>query len=345
MSVLALVKYFIPSILFFAFVLLSGLGYYWLILPVLLGANLFNAAWGEFTSCEIKQESINFYGNKAVTTLKRVSAVCLLCMLVWTLWFVDRQQYAYSHLVLFGICTGCLTGCFIVTLAHDLLHSRQKTDQYLSALLLTGACIPHLAADHVFGHHRNIGLKEDVNTAKVNQDFYSYFVVLALDRLYQSYFRQFNLPRHIRKKIFRLNIKMLTLFFGALLLIGLLAANPASTLLFFLIQGFVAYILYELINYIQHYGLTRNRASEPITLHLSWNCYYKYTNYILHFLPLHSVHHLPHHHRKLGDSDLKDGPRMPYLYFAMVFMALVPPLWFSKMNGLAQQVKTKAYVA
>lgn len=108
-------------------------------------------------------------------------------------------------------------------------------------------------------------------------------------------------------------------------------------MIFFIAQGLIAYFLYELINYVQHYGLSRSHAGQQISMHSSWNCYYKYTNYILYMLPLHSLHHLPTASRKLTGIDLKSGPKLPYLYFVMVFMALIPSLWFRKMNTLALQ--------
>lgn len=113
------------------------------------------------------------------------------------------------------------------------------------------------------------------------------------------------------------------------------AAYPAQVSIFFMVQGLISYILYELINYIQHYGLLRKDRNAPITQDLAWNCYYKYTNYILFLLPLHSLHHLTHRENKI--KELLNGPRMPYLYFLMILMALIPPLWFNKMNKLLKQ--------
>lgn len=334
-------KYFIPTILSVIFIVLSELGRFYLIFPVLLAANFANILWGEFTAAEIRKELKLFYSNRTVILVKRISAVCLLSMLAWSISFIDRTNPTWTYMIVFALCTGCLTGCFIVTLAHDLLHSSHKTDIILSSIMLSASCIPHMAADHVCGHHRQVGLKNDANTSKVNQDFYSYFAILSFHRFKNSFFTQFGLPSYFRKKILRLNIKMLVLFTSMLIMIYFFTSNPALTLSFFVIQGFVAYFLYELINYIQHYGLSRVDEDQKITMNLSWNCYYKYTNYILHLLPLHSLHHLPANSRKLKDESLKDGPRMPYLYFVMVLMALVPPLWFYKMNKLASEVNAR----
>lgn len=329
-------KYFFPVFISGAFVMVSELGYYYLILAVLLIANILNYTWGELSNREVLDEIKTFYGRRGAK-IKRISAVALLCFIFWALWFTDKSGFSFANLILFGFCTGCLSGCFIVTLAHDMLHGKTFTGKVLSSLLLISVNTPHLAADHIFGHHRLIGLKEDTNTAPLNQNFYVYFFRLSWSRLEHSFFTQFQLPSYVRKKILKSSLTMLAISLTAWALIIILARHPAATLFFFIFQGFIAYFLYELINYIQHYGLKRKSGSDDITQNLSWNCYYKYTNYILYLLPLHSLHHLPQKSRKINLTAMKAGPRMPYLYFVMVGMALIPKIWFWKMNPLAIQ--------
>ncbi len=323
-------RHLIPSILSLAFVWLSTFFQYYFIYFLLFAANIFNVIWGEFSNEEIRKELKFFYQSSKGSFIKIINAIVLAGMVFWGLYFVDTRSV---HLIGFSITTGILTGCFIVTLAHDLLHSRNKAETVLSVLLLVTCGIPHFAADHLCGHHRNIGLQKDATTARLNESFYLYFFKITWSRLKNSFFTQFGLPMQIRKKIFRINMGMLALSIAAWLMIWFLAENPVPVLCYFIIQGSVSYLLYELINYIQHYGLVRRNSEDAITLYQSWNCYYKYTNYILFLLPLHSLHHLPKGNRKI--QNLKAGPKMPYLYFLMIALALVPPLWFRKMNALA----------
>ncbi len=323
-------KYAIPMLLCACFIFLSAQGYYYLIFIVLFLANILNVVWGEFSNIEIKQELSKFYGSAIACGIKRCSAFLLILFLVWGIYFASTNGFSYGQIIGFGICFGLLAGCFSVTLSHELLHSTKITDKILSTGLLLGTNIPHLAIDHVYGHHRVIGLKEDVTSAKLNQSFYHYFWSISIARFNEVFFRRFALPGYAKKRIAKL-----ALFMGLLQLsvwaIILLQPQGKHAFLFFIIQGFVAYLLYELINYIQHYGLVRAHKNEPIGQQHSWNCYHKYSNYILYFLPLHSLHHLSKPDRKQAVEDLKAGPKMPYLYFAMISLALVPPLWFKKM--------------
>lgn len=117
-----------------------------------------------------------------------------------------------------------------------------------------------------------------------------------------------------------------------LIAIFLLAQNPGRTLGFFLAQSLLAYLMYEVSNYLQHYGLRReknNNRYERVNLDHSWNSYYKYTSYISFFLPIHSVHHV-----QVGvteESKVK-GPRLPLVYFQMMALTFIPPLFFRLMD-------------
>lgn len=337
-----LIKYCIPVIISIIFICLILWELYYLILVILLVLNVFNVIWGRYNTLEVKAELKYFYHSPTIIFIKRLSALVFVCMLAIQLYALNRigvyQQAA--HYVFFTFCAGILTGCFVVTLAHDLLHSKYKFDRYLSSILLLISGIPHLAVDHVFGHHRNVGLSHDASTAKVNQNFYHYFFKIMIYRISQSYKHQYALPSYARKKIFNISILMTLAWALLLVIIFWLSSHGWMSIGFFMGQGFIAYVLYELINYIQHYGLGRKDASEPITQALSWNCYYKYTNYFLFLLPLHSLHHLPLAGRKVKDEEYCKAPTMPYLYFIMILMAMLPPIFFKKMNPLVRKFKS-----
>ncbi len=330
-------KYFIPIIIASSYVVLTEWGYFYLIFPLLFFANGLNLLWGEFKPREIKNELHRFYGTATGWFIKRCSAVLLAGYIIWSFSFVIRHDLSNWYIIGFATVSGILTGCFNITLAHDLLHSNNKTDKFLSATLLLLANIPHLAIDHVYGHHRTIGLKDDATTAKVNQGFYNYFFKTAFSRVYQVYFTGFQLPGFARKRILKYGIVMLMLQLVVWAIILWALPKGPQVFLLFVVQGGMSYFLYELINYIQHYGLCRKYADAPVTQQHSWNCYYKYTNYILYMLPLHSLHHLHKTDRKKMADSLTSGPRMPYLYFVMITLALIPPLWFKKMNPWLQQ--------
>ncbi|MBA3681405.1 MAG: fatty acid desaturase, partial [Bacteroidetes bacterium] len=197
-----MIRYCIPLFISVTYVLLGQFYYFYLILPLLLLANLLNAYWGEFEIHDLKKELHKFYGTKAVRLIKRFSALCFILMIIWSIYIIDARNFSMPFFFLFALCTGCLTGCFVVTLAHDMLHSKYSFDKFLSSGLLIAASIPHLTGDHIFGHHRNIGLLKDTTTARVNQNFYTYFFKLSFTQIRRSFFiRHENIPQFMRKKI------------------------------------------------------------------------------------------------------------------------------------------------
>lgn len=325
-------RFFIPTLLATILVLLSTFSQFYYIFIFLLVGNVFNWIWGEFSQKELAATLTYFYRTQNALIVKSINAILLLFFIVWGIYYVDSTSITVLRLMGFSLTVGLFTGCFVVTLGHDLIHSKSKLLKFLSILLFTASGIPHFATEHLCGHHREIGLKQDPSTAKLNQNFYNFFVKVVYKNFKHNYITPYRFPNYFRKKIITINFSMLAILLLIWLIIFLVSSKPQQTLAFFILQGAFSYFLYEMINYIQHYGLTRNTENERIGVHLSWNSYYKYTNYILFLLPLHSLHHLPKSKKKI--IDLKSGPRMPYLYFVMILLAMVPTLWFHKMNHL-----------
>jgi alkane 1-monooxygenase len=87
----------------------------------------------------------------------------------------------------------------------------------------------------------------------------------------------------------------------------------------------------EIINYIEHYGLARQRAADgryERTTHLhSWNSDYSLSNLMLFQLQRHSDHHAFPKRRYAILRHQPEAPQLPGGYSAMFVLALCPPLW------------------
>jgi alkane 1-monooxygenase len=95
------------------------------------------------------------------------------------------------------------------------------------------------------------------------------------------------------------------------------------------------------VNYIEHYGLARQKISahryEDAQPQHSWNSNHLLGRLLLFELSRHSDHHyLPHKPYPLLDHH-EESPQMPTGYPGMMLLALVPPLWFRVMNPRAQR--------
>ena len=117
---------------------------------------------------------------------------------------------------------------------------------------------------------------------------------------------------------------------------------------FFFTQSFFAFTLLELVNYIEHYGIVRNQSVEGKyervnPLH-SWNASHLVSNFFLFQLQRHSDHHANAIKRYQVLNHYDDSPQLPFGYPTMILIALLPPLWFAKMNPLLQEWKEKVYL-
>jgi len=116
----------------------------------------------------------------------------------------------------------------------------------------------------------------------------------------------------------------------------------------FLLQAMVAVWQLELVNYIEHYGLTRRHLGDGRYEHVlprhSWNATQRASNWLLINLQRHSDHHTkPDRRFPLLQSHLEDAPQLPWGYPVMTALAMVPPLWRRAMNRRVRDWRRQHY--
>ena len=117
---------------------------------------------------------------------------------------------------------------------------------------------------------------------------------------------------------------------------GVLIGLGWQMLPFLIIHNVLAWWQLTSANYIEHYGLLREKLAngkfEPCAPHHSWNSNHKLTNQILFHLQRHSDHHANMSRAYQSLRDFPDLPRLPNGYYGMFLVAYVPPLWFKIMD-------------
>jgi alkane 1-monooxygenase len=117
----------------------------------------------------------------------------------------------------------------------------------------------------------------------------------------------------------------------------------------FVVQAGVAIWQLELVNYVEHYGLTRRHLGEgkyePVAPHHSWNSSQRASNWMLINLQRHSDHHYkPDRPFPLLQTYTDDqAPQLPAGYPVMTTMAMIPPLWRRRMNPRVRAWRKKYY--
>ena len=123
---------------------------------------------------------------------------------------------------------------------------------------------------------------------------------------------------------------------SALLQIGLFAAFGWIMLPFLAVHNAVAWWQLTSANYVEHYGLLRQRDAggqyEPPQPHHSWNTNHLVTNLALFHLQRHSDHHAYPSRRYQSLRHHPDLPQLPNGYFGMFVLAWFPRLWFRVMD-------------
>lgn len=265
-------------------------------------------------------------------------AIVQVASVVWAAWCIGLQPKPMQWWEMLGLAlsVGILGGNGI-NFAHELLHKPSKFEQFCGKVLLCSVSYMHFFIEHVRGHHVRIATPDDPATARLGENFYTFFprvVVgswksaweLETDRL-----RKRNIPiLHWRNQM--LWFVVLPIVCAAVL--GLAFGWGAG--LFFVFQSYVAIQELEIINYLEHYGLMRRKLSngryENVSAVHSWEARETLSNILLIKLQRHADHHINPIRRYQSLRVFDTSPQMPTGYPGMMILALVPPLFFKVMN-------------
>ncbi len=260
------------------------------------------------------------------------------CLLVWGMYALSQWQ-ALSVFGQIGWITsiGVYGGSIGITTAHELVHKTEKLENITGGLILSLVSYAGFKIEHVYGHHVNVSTPADTSSSRYNQSLYSF-----IPRAYVNNFN--NAWRLQAKRLARKNLHFFTLkneliIYNAISLIILLMFifwQGWLGAVYFLGTSIVAFTLLEIINYIEHYGLHRQKLEngryERVTPEHSWNSNHIISNLYLFQLQRHSDHHANALRRYQTLRSYDYSPQLPAGYATMALLALVPPLWRKVMN-------------
>lgn len=250
--------------------------------------------------------------------------------------------------VMFG--TGVMSGTVGIVYAHELMHQRNRFERWLGDILMAMVLYSHFRSEHLLVHHRYVGTPRDPVTARYNEGFHRFYPRVLRQSLHSSFkaerdlLARMNLPWHSAKNPFWRYWGLQ----GAMLLCALLVGGWYGLFLF-AIQAGIAIWQLEVVNYTEHYGLTRKHLGDGKYEHVmprhSWNAAHKATNWLLINLQRHSDHHYKPDRRfpLLQNHDEAEAPQLPYGYPFMAVYAMIPPLWKRVMNPKVRRWRQMYY--
>ena len=143
--------------------------------------------------------------------------------------------------------------------------------------------------------------------------------------------------RRLDKSVFNIRNDVLNAWLMSVVLWGVLLALFGPTLIpFTVVQAVVGFGLLETVNYLEHYGLLRQKTErgryERCMPEHSWNSDHIVTNVFLYHLQRHSDHHANPTRRYQTLRSFDGAPNLPSGYSSMILLTLVPPLWRKVMD-------------
>lgn len=222
--------------------------------------------------------------------------------------------------------------------AHELIHRAERDPRRLGVAVYCSLLFGHHASAHPKVHHVYAATDRDPNSARLGEGFYR-FLARAWFGGFQAGLQAENIIRARSQQILpKWRHPYLGYGLGAVLTLvtaGLLA-GPKGIVALLAIAAYAQVQLF-LSDYVQHYGLRRQRnedgRAEPIGPQHSWNTPHWYSNAMMLNAPRHSDHHM-HPGRNFPMLELVESemPMLPHPLPVMACLALVPKLWRKVMD-------------
>lgn len=233
-----------------------------------------------------------------------------------------------------AVSIGSIGGIGINT-AHELGHKRESHERWLSKIALAQSFYGHFYIEHNRGHHVRVSTPEDPASSRMGESFYRFWPRTVLGSLTSAW--RLEKRRYARRDQhpFRIGNDVLNAWLmSAVLFAGVVALFGVGVLPYLVLQAVIGFSLLEVVNYMEHYGMLRQRVGRPgreryerVAPQHSWNSNNIATNVLLYHLQRHSDHHANPTRRYQTLRDFEESPVLPTGYAGMIVLALFPPVW------------------
>ncbi len=245
---------------------------------------------------------------------------------------------------------GFITGSQGITFAHELGHSKSKLDRLCGWILMTSVCYGHFMVEHYRGHHPRAATHSDAATSRFGESLYRFLPRTLWGSLQSGWQLEAQRIRQMKSSWARSPLAWSTAasLMPIIATAPVLSAQSATKIIaFFVVQSMVAFVLLEIVNYIEHYGLQRKTTDgkrEAFGMMHAWNADHVATNSMLANLQRHSDHHM-HAWKPYATLQALPGPQLPTGYAGCLLLALLPPLWFTVMHSRLHKMKPDQAIA
>lgn len=251
-------------------------------------------------------------------------------------WLATRDDVPMLDRVGITVSVGALNGIAIVT-GHELGHKHERHNRVGAMLALAPTFYTHFAVEHNFGHHKRVSTPEDPASSRLGESFWKFLPRTVIGGVKSAIEIETKRLERKGKGFWTIENELLQ---GWAITAGFVGVTTAicgpRAIPFLLAQGAYGASLLEVVNYVEHYGLLRqkdeNGKYERTLPEHSWNSNYVVTNLVLYQLQRHSDHHAFPTRSFQSLRHFENAPQLPGGYASMLLPAYIPGWWFSLMD-------------
>jgi len=264
-----------------------------------------------------------------------INVPIVILVLGYGFWSLNNSNLLIYEQIGIVFSLGVLLATNGINVAHELGHRSSVFEKTLSKLLLMFSLYMHFFIEHNLGHHKNVATKLDPASAKYNQSLYDFWITSTLGQYKNAWTIQLKKLKEFRFFSFK-NELLIFCFIQGGYLFFLYFIWGYYGVFYGVIVAVISFLMLETINYIEHYGLKREKSSsgryERVQTHHSWNSNHQIGRIVLYELTRHSDHHFKSSKKYQFLENKIESPQLPFGYPASMILAMIPFLWFSIMN-------------
>lgn len=251
--------------------------------------------------------------------------------LVFACWIVATNDLAWWQELGYALTVGTVGGVAINT-AHELGHKNVRAERMLAKVALAQTGYGHFYVEHNRGHHNRVATPEDPASSRLGESFWEFLPRTVVGSARSAWNLEARRLRGQHQRVWSLGNDVLTAWaLSVVLLVTLTAVFGWVVLPFLLVQAVFGFSLLEVVNYLEHYGLLRQKDAngryERCQPEHSWNSNHVASNVVLYQLERHSDHHAHPTRRYQALRHFDDSPQLPSGYGLMLGLAYLPPVW------------------
>jgi len=258
--------------------------------------------------------------------------------LVFACWLWASGDLSVLENVGLALTMGVVGGIAINT-AHELGHKRDNMERWLSRVALAQTGYGHFFIEHNRGHHVRVATPEDPASSRLGESFWAFLPRTVSGSLRSAWGIECARLDRLGKSHWSLQNDILGAWAMTVALFAVLAIIFGPVVLPYLVlQAILGFSLLEVVNYLEHYGLLRQKKEdgryERCRPEHSWNSNNVASNVLLYHLQRHSDHHANPTRRYQALRHVDEAPQLPTGYAGMIVLAWFPPLWRRVMDPI-----------